>query len=54
MNQNGGIPFFNRTSQASDKISSRDLNRNSKIDMNEVKNTVLINTFKVYQMWNPW
>lgn len=45
------IPFFNnRMSQATDKNSSRDVNRNSKIDINDVKNTVMINTFKVYQM----
>ena len=50
MNQNRGIQFFNRTSQASDKNSSRDVNRNSRIDLNDAKNTVLINTFKVYQM----
>ena len=44
------MPFFNRMSQTPGKNSSRDINRNSKIDMDDVQNTVLINTFKVYQM----
>lgn len=48
--QHVGVPFFNRISQSSDKTTIRDINHCTKIDLNDTKNSVFSNSFKVYQM----